>query len=597
MLLCHGVKKNDEMIGTIFDLAIATWACGDRVEAAAHLYKAVEIAETVCRDTIVSGYSSREFIDTFKLLSKCYSALVCLLTDLDKSNEALCAAENLKSLPERLLRHKTDQVWSTSATEMLDYVTTLDGVMLYYFITAGHLFRWCVAPKSGVSYGGCTYVMGGAEKSVLTQVLLDLQNTLGVPTDEDSNAALQSNESSSEEKFHFLQMLSLSKTCEHDITHISTGKGCLMPFHDTAFELEKLKSKPPVYSLYEFLISPFESELRTNHKHLVVVADGELLQVPFSMLKKRPVDPFLSQQFELSLAPSFKQTTQACVSHHSLSSGHRRCVTINLALEHACEEEAQLAARIFGVEPISGSTINKTQLEPLIGCSEVLHFACRFSWGSVSGVVLETLESVAGLAAPDFLTSPPATSLNQNLNKNSVLSTLDFLTYDLSATKLVVLGAPFLLKTEETPNLALFVRCLLSRGAAAVLFSLWPVPETASKVLLQNFFEQLASGCSSSSALSFAVNVLRSDPRFEHPSYWAGFVLAGRSTFLDARNLSLVHALNEILRGPPVVARESIKLLIHLLNKSSQKDDKESTPTYVSQVSYLGIWFLIIIQL
>ncbi len=67
----------------------------------------------------------------------------------------------------------------------------------------------------------------------------------------------------------------------------------------------------------------------------------------------------------------------------------------------------------------------------------------------------------------------------------------------------------------------------LSAGVPAVLASLWPVDDAATTRLMKHFYDALARGETAAAALRTAQRELRSDPRSEHPFFWAGFVLLG----------------------------------------------------------------------
>ncbi|MBI4964147.1 MAG: tetratricopeptide repeat protein [Desulfomonile tiedjei] len=63
-------------------------------------------------------------------------------------------------------------------------------------------------------------------------------------------------------------------------------------------------------------------------------------------------------------------------------------------------------------------------------------------------------------------------------------------------------------------------------GARSVLMSLWSVSEAASVSLMKNFFRNLKEGKTKSDALAAARAELRARG-FDHPFFWAGFILAG----------------------------------------------------------------------
>jgi CHAT domain-containing protein len=65
-------------------------------------------------------------------------------------------------------------------------------------------------------------------------------------------------------------------------------------------------------------------------------------------------------------------------------------------------------------------------------------------------------------------------------------------------------------------------------GARSVLMSLWSVSEVASVNLVKGFFRGLKDGKSKSEALASAKDEIRRKG-FDHPFFWAGFILVGES--------------------------------------------------------------------
>ena len=63
-------------------------------------------------------------------------------------------------------------------------------------------------------------------------------------------------------------------------------------------------------------------------------------------------------------------------------------------------------------------------------------------------------------------------------------------------------------------------------GSSAVLVSLWPVAEKSSIELSKRFFYHLKYGKTHREALKFARDDIR-EYGYEHPFYWAPFILIG----------------------------------------------------------------------
>lgn len=72
-------------------------------------------------------------------------------------------------------------------------------------------------------------------------------------------------------------------------------------------------------------------------------------------------------------------------------------------------------------------------------------------------------------------------------------------------------------------------RGVLYAGARGVLLSLWDVDDAATATMMGAFYQALLSGpgVSPAAALKTAQAVVRSDRRFGHPFYWAGWTLQG----------------------------------------------------------------------
>ena len=66
----------------------------------------------------------------------------------------------------------------------------------------------------------------------------------------------------------------------------------------------------------------------------------------------------------------------------------------------------------------------------------------------------------------------------------------------------------------------------IKSGARSAVGSLWQIDDEATSFLIENFYRELRMpGASKASALQKAQQELIASERFDHPSYWAAFLL------------------------------------------------------------------------
>ena len=583
-VLCHGDNENKEVASAMYDLAVGTWAGGDLLVAISHFKKATAISESICfraYNSMKDGGAVRDVIESCKLLAKSYSGLLCAHGCHGDAEAAIEVAEKSRTFVERLLSTPTKQPIRAHVTidDMMEYVTNRNSAVIYYAITAQHLYQWFLSPESGIKLAGVANLSMDATSpsEVFCMVLSELQNALGVACNDDANGVVPEH-SGSDDPLLYEQLLSIFSSFQYSTSHLTTGRGCLInkePFK---------RKKTPVLTLYDLLLSKLEKDLNLLPLHfdLTIIADNHLLVVPFPMLKKRPTDRYLIQNFTSTLLPSF----QHALRRRPTCPCAEQCVAVSLIspqdsadaswTNHAAPDEASSVASLFRTEPVLVAHDKSVVLRKL-GASEVLLLSCAMVWGK--GVLCGSLNlSGSSNQSPDH-------------SADIFLTPADILSSDLSATKLVVLGAPFLvksdgemLKRDTISRIVSFIKCLFAAGVHSVLFPLWPIPETASRILLQTFFTQLSQGRSSNASFSVAIETLRNNPQFEHPSYWAGYALVGQEIKLASPGKGLGAALSELVRGRPSLVRDAIKLLTHLIDTSLDSDVIDQVPTFTSQV-------------
>jgi CHAT domain-containing protein len=70
-------------------------------------------------------------------------------------------------------------------------------------------------------------------------------------------------------------------------------------------------------------------------------------------------------------------------------------------------------------------------------------------------------------------------------------------------------------------------RALVLAGAESQVMSLWKVDDEATRDLMVDFYHQLQSGKSRATALRDVQLRLMKREEYQHPFFWAGFILSG----------------------------------------------------------------------
>ena len=171
--------------------------------------------------------------------------------------------------------------------------------------------------------------------------------------------------------------------------------------------------------------------------------------------------------------------------------------------------EAEEVAELFNTQPYIDATKN-TVIDNIYN-KDVLHFSCHgvFDYDDPlsSGILLYN-EKYPKIR--DILTAREIFSLKLN-------------------TELVTLSAceTGINETKPGDELIGLTRSFLYSGAASVIVSLWSVDALSTRKLMHKFYEQLKDGKDKAMALQQAQIKIMETKGYEHPYYWAPFVLIG----------------------------------------------------------------------
>jgi len=290
-------------------------------------------------------------------------------------------------------------------------------------------------------------------------------------------------------------------------------------FRDLLAQISTDAWRKPASSLRSILITPLErKQLLTGIHSLIVVPHGCLNYLPFAALLRstEPGSPFLIEQYDISEIPSAAlfsanastappSTPPRAVSFAPSASGLKFAVP-----------EAYAVAKSFapGGVAITGPAATKARFKETAPHYDVVHIAAHGFFNKLN-------PSSSGL------------QLQPDATDNGKLQISEILGLHFSARLITLSACETALGTGEFGELPAgdeFVglnRTFLEAGSDAVLASLWKVDDRSTLLLMHRLYRKLGR-VSGSAALAGAQRGLIGSARFQHPYYWAAFVLMSR---------------------------------------------------------------------
>ncbi|XP_017771983.1 PREDICTED: tetratricopeptide repeat protein 28 isoform X2 [Nicrophorus vespilloides] len=544
-------------------------------------------------------------------------------------------------------RSKLEDCCPTSLDQIFDIVNRQRAIVLYFSIAAGFLYSWLIAPTKGIVKFHATSLNDKSDgesidpipsgSGLLERLVTSVRDSLGTelspctPIAED-----QYNEDTMTDRTGFLRMVNRS----HLLNSSNYSLSSLFSVGSVGGSVASLRGstrssqgstrirntfhpwKGPscIQALYTLLIHPFEeflsknanNESSTNRRELILVLEGDLYLVPFPVLRSGSQDQadYFCERFSLLSVPNLttlKNTRgrKSDGNEHGVKSlivGNPKLP--NAVTEHwgwkdipQSEHEATMVAELLQTHALIGSQATKEQVLNQIQEAECVHLATHVSW-KLSSLVLspaEVLEQTPTKSTKLYMTdiaeeddgSEVSTSAELPPLSEFLLSAADLLSLKLSA-RLVVVSSSHTRDQQgwaTSDGLVALVRALLAAGAQAVLVSLWPVPDTATKILLRAFYSSLLQGTRAARALAEAMQTVQHTKHFAHPANWAGFLLVGVNVRLSNKVALMGQALCELLRMPDK-CRDALRVTLHLVEKSLQRIHRgQKNAMYTTQKS------------
>ncbi|MGP1373848.1 MAG: CHAT domain-containing protein [Almyronema sp.] len=271
--------------------------------------------------------------------------------------------------------------------------------------------------------------------------------------------------------------------------------------------------RPLAHTVYQWLIKPIEASLAAaDAKVLVFVLDGALRNVPMAVLLDDQ-DKHLVEKYAIALTPSLQLLDPQPLT--------QRRVT---ALVGGLSEERQGYNQLPYVE----SEVKAIQAEVP---AEVL-LNQDFNNRDFEQTLTDSNFRVVHLATHGRFSSDPNETYiltwDDRIRANELSSLLQISELSRDETiELLILSACETASGDERAALGLAGIAVRS-GARSTLATLWQVSDQGTAMLMSNFYQQLSASTQTKAEIlrQAQLELLHSDD-YQHPYYWAPFVLVG----------------------------------------------------------------------
>lgn len=300
--------------------------------------------------------------------------------------------------------------------------------------------------------------------------------------------------------------------------------------HDLVNKVELLRNlisrrddarwKKPAASLSTFLLEPLNDVADQKIRHLYLVPHGTLNYLPFALLPLAgDADRRMVEAYTLAYLPTAasllidRGVTRDTTGILAMAPGRTR-------LPHA-REEARAVGQLFTLrsKALVGAAATESTFKQEASGYRMLHLATHGYFNKfnpmLSGLELEADEGNDG-----------------QLELHEILGLrlgADLVTLSACQT---ALGSGHLAQIPAGDDFVGLTRAFLYAGSNSVLATLWEVDDTSTLQLMKRFYGSLANKDEhreKAAALASAQRALISMTEFNHPYYWAPFVLVGES--------------------------------------------------------------------
>jgi CHAT domain-containing protein len=276
------------------------------------------------------------------------------------------------------------------------------------------------------------------------------------------------------------------------------------------YTLQKVRSLSK--QLYDRLLQSFEAQLIENKiKTLVFVPDGSLRNIPMGVLYDG--QKYLVEKYNIALAPGLQLIEPLPLNREplkvlvaGLSEARQGFTSLQFVDREIKEIQASISSTVIRDREFTESNLADRLDRNLFS---IVHLAThgQFSSNTEDTFILAWDKQIE------------IDRLNNLLKKNEQNSS--------GAIELLVLSACETAAGDNRATLGL-AGISVRAGVRSTLASLWNLDDESSSILMSQFYQELVSKkVTKAEALKKAQLTLLQNPRYQHPRYWATYVLLG----------------------------------------------------------------------
>ena len=465
------------------------------VEAEAKFRDSIKIHETLCSELVKDDHK----ISISETQAHTYRNLQKVLVAQAKFEEALEISElgRTRAFAELLQQNllttdlATNEITNTLSIARIQQIAQQKNstIVEYSIIESDIIYIWVIQPNGNITHRAANLEPLNQQNQSLKQIILKTRVSIGV-------------EEIDEEK----QKIKIESEYNRD----ETG----------GYPLLKI--------LYQILIEPIADLLPTDpNSPITFIPHYELFLVPFTALQSAN-NRYLIEDYTILTAPSIQVLAQTS-EHHKRIQGLRQAALIvgdptiaakfqenpyKLRQISRAKEAAEAIAAILGTAAISGENATKAAILDQMLNTRIVHL-------SAHGL----LDDFQGCGIPGAIILAPSGDTD-----DGAINAVEILQLKLNSELVVLSACSTGRGTITGDGVNGLSRCFILAGVPSIIVSLWNMGVISAKLLMIEFYQNLARGDNRAAALRCAM--LTTKKRFPSPIAWAAFTLIGETASL-----------------------------------------------------------------